>query len=185
MPTLNSIADFLATLNDKERDELRTQLAYNDTVATRVTGKFSLSENEELFWGCMLEAMRNLRLDLPGPVPNVIGNTPGKLSRKTLSDCATGLNDFVQYACCIKLDKTHHRAICVVVLTCLIRWMKRRRLKDDAKESYFIRISPQTICREIGDLPRAVSLDFPGYVASRMLHVVVPREIDRGRLRVA
>jgi hypothetical protein len=185
MVALNSIADFVASLTDKERGELQTQLSYREVVSTRVHDKFSLTDVEDVFWGAMCEAMRDLRLDLPGPAKNVIGSTQGKLSRKELNACAVGLNDFVTYSCSIKLDRTHHRAICVVVLRCLVQWMKRRRYKEATSEFYFIPITARTICREIGELPRAVNLSFPGYVESRMLHVVVPREIDQGRLRVA
>lgn len=185
MVALTSIADFVASLNDKERDELQTQLSYRESVDTRVHDKFSLTNEENLFWSVMVEAMRDLRLDLPGPAKEVIGTTRGKLSRKELSACAIGLSDFVAYACRVKLERTHHRAICVTAMRCLIKWMLRRRYKEDTNEFYYIRITPQSICREIGELPRAVNQAFPGYVDSKMLHVTVPREADHGRLRVA
>lgn len=183
------IHDFLSTLTAAERKTLENSLAHtavvNDAKASAIEAKKEWSPEEALFWDTMCEALRTMHLNTPGfgARENLI-NGKGGIGRAKYSECAIALHDYVTHACSARIDLTHKRAIYVEVLSCLIKWMRRTHISKDG-HAYDIPLRPSTICDEIGSLPLAVNRCYPGYVKARLLHVIVPREADRGLIRGA
>lgn len=176
------IADFLSTLTAAERETLETSLAH--TAVANDAKKDWLPE-EVLFWDAMCEALRTMHLNTPGPAArdNIVQGRGG-IGRVKYRECATALHDYVTHACGARIDLTHKRAIYVEVLSCLIKWMRRTHISK-AGDAYDIPLKPSTICDEIGSLPLAVNRCYPGYVKARMLHMIVPRDADRGLIRIS
>lgn len=175
MASVNRIDDFVRTLSPDELRVLATKLEYNGSVAT---GSADLTPSAILFWDSMREAISSVHLDAPGfsarERDNVINGK--QIGRAVFEECATALSDYVTHACDARINQTQRRAVYVEVLTCLIKWMRGNRSM----------IRPASICREIGALPHAVNICYPGYVQSRLLHMIVPRNVDNGRIaRVA
>ena len=182
--TANRIADFVSTLSARDKAALSAQLAYGETVVNTNT---VLTADESLFWDAMGTALYDLRLDIHiGPSTVLINGKNGKggIGAIKFRECSTALHDYVTHACRTRLDRSHRRAIYVETISCLLKWMRRRRYRDNG-ESYFIPLSAKAICNEIGELPLAVNRCYPGYVKAGLLHVVVPRAEDQGRIRVA
>lgn len=180
MSTANKIHDFVAGLSSKDLAELRSQIEYKDSVAS---GR-DLTPDELLFWDAMCESLRDMNLTVPGAAArNNIINAKNGIGRDKYSECAIALRDYVTHACHARLDRTHRRAIYVEVLGCLVKWMRRARVRKDGGV-YHIPLDPRTICNEIGELPQAVNRCYPGYVKAQLLHVIVPRAEDQGRIRI-
>ena len=180
--TMNTkIKTILDTLSAAEVNALKIQLDFNDSIPLQNNNKSTFTVDELLFWDALTEAMHNVRLGKIGSPSNYIGSGRNMITRHDLTDRAIALRDYVTHACSIDIDRAHRRAIYVEVITCLIKWM-RRGYTDGMNGR---RITPVTICQDIGQIPQAVNICYPSYVASRMLHVIVPLNEDNGRLRVA
>lgn len=181
MATTNRIHDFVSGLSAKDMAELRTQMEYKQTTSTVP----ELSVDELLFWDSMCDALRDMNLTVPNAAGryNMIHAKNG-IGRDKYTECAIAMRDYVSHACSTRLDRTHRRAIYVEVLGCLLKWMRRSRWRKDG-DVYHISLEPRTICNEIGELPQAVNRCYPGYVKARLLHVIVPRSDDAGRIRIA
>lgn len=165
----NRINDFVSSLSANELADLETRLAH-DAVTNTKSARYT--PDELLFWDSICVALSNMHLNSrPGGRDNIINSE--QIGRAKFTECSTALHHYVMHACSARIDRTHKRAIYVEVLTCLIKWMNGHHY-----------VAPASICEMIGALPQAVNRCYPGYVTARMLHMVVPRAEDEGRIRV-
>lgn len=173
----DQIDAFLSTLDGKGRQALESRMAFDTKSgpANKLVQRVSdLTQQEALYWEALVEAIHTICLtDLYGSIARQINHE--KLGRKRFTECAVALDSYVTHACS-SLTLTHKRAVYIEVLSCLIRSMQHR-----GQDSRWI--TPITICQRIGELPQAVNKAYPGYVQARLLHVIIPKDADKGRLR--
>ena len=179
--TINKINDFVTSLDAQGLELLKNQLAYSEVSGDTGRGansKTTFSVEEALFWEAMIEALTVSGHSWEGRSESLISNAgKTKKTRQHFTACSTGLFDYVSHACAGKLDRSRRRAIYVEVFTCLIKWMHARNWNEDY-------LNPNAILEQIGVVPQAVNRCYPGYAQSRMLHLIVPRAADQGKLRV-